>query len=99
MIAASIADLTEALGEDLQDAAALVQRQIKYGLTERSAIAFHEAGFADRHVATLLGVAWGNVVDRAAVRAACQQEDVMRAVLAHIPSYFMVVTAELGGWA
>ena len=99
MIAASIADLTEDLGEDLQGAAALLQRQIKYGLTERSAIAFHEAGFADRHVATLLGVAWGNVVDRAGVRAACQQEDVMRAVLAHIPSYFMVVAAELGGWA
>jgi hypothetical protein len=99
MIAASIADLTEDLGEDLQGAAALLQRQIKYGLTERSAIAFHEAGFADRYVATLLGVAWGNVVDRAGVHAACRQENVMRAVLAHIPRYFMVVAAELGGWA
>lgn len=99
MIAASIADLTEGLGEDLRAAAALLQRQIKYGLTERAAIAFHEAGFADRHVATLLGVVWGNIVDRASVRVACRQEAVMRAVLAHIPSYFTVVAAELGGWA
>jgi hypothetical protein len=99
MVAASIADLTEDLGEDLQTAAALLQRQIKYGLIGRSAIAFHEAGFADRHVATLLGAAWENVVDRAGVRAACQQEDVFRAVLAHIPSYYMGVAAELGGWA
>ena len=99
MIAASIADLTEGLAEDLHAAAALLQRQIKYGLTERSAIAFHEAGFADRHVAMLLGVVWGDVDDRAGVCIACQQEDVMRAVLAHIPSYFMVVAAEFGGWA
>jgi hypothetical protein len=38
-------------------------------------------------------------VDRAGVHAACRQENVMRAVLAHIPRYFMVVAAELGGWA
>ena len=99
MIAASIADLTEDLSEEVAKAATLLHRQIKYGLTGSAAIAFHEAGFADRHVATLLGGAWGDVVDRAGVRAACQQEDVIRAVLSHIPSYFMGVAAELGGWA
>ena len=51
MVVASIADLTENLSGTLHAAFALIQRQIKYGLTERSAIAFHEAGFADRHVA------------------------------------------------
>ncbi|WP_180275814.1 DEAD/DEAH box helicase [Sphingobium sp. IP1] len=99
MIAASIADLTEGLDEALHTAAALLQRQIKYGLTDRAAIAFYEAGFADRYVATVLGVVWGNVTDRGGVRGACRQEEVMRAVLANIPSYFMTVAAELGGWA
>ncbi len=77
----------------------LLQKQIKYGLTDRAAIAFHEAGFADRYVASTLGLVWGDVVDRDGVRAACQQEEIVRAVLAHIPSYFVGVAAELGGWA
>ncbi|WP_220792231.1 DEAD/DEAH box helicase [Gluconacetobacter azotocaptans] len=98
MIAASIADLTEDLDGQLHSAAAFLQRQIKYGLTDRATIAFHEAGFADRYVATVLGMAWANVTDRSGVRAACRQEEVMRAVLANIPSYFMTVAAELGGW-
>ncbi len=98
MIAASIADLTEEMDSALHTGASLLQKQIKYGLTDRAAIAFHEAGFADRHVATLLGLVWGNVVDRGDVRATCQQEEIVRAVLAHIPSYFVGVAAELGGW-
>lgn len=98
MIAASIADLTEGLDDALHTGAALLQKQIKYGLTERAAIAFYEAGFADRHVASLLGLVWENVVDRGGVRAACQQEEIVRAVLAHIPSYFVGVAAELGDW-
>ncbi|WP_169711370.1 DEAD/DEAH box helicase [Erythrobacter dokdonensis] len=99
MIAASIADLAEGLDDALHTEATLLQKQIKYGLTDRAAIAFYEAGFADRHIASLLGLAWGNVVDRGGVRAACQQEEIVRAVLAHTPSYFVGVAAELGGWA
>jgi len=83
----------------LHTEAGQLQKQIKYGRTERAAIAFHEAGFADRHVASLLGVVWGNVVDRGGVPAACRQEEIMRAMLARIPSYFVGVDAELGGWA
>ena len=98
MIVASIADLTEGMSEDVQSAAVLLQRQIKYGLSERSAIAFHEAGFADRHVASFLGNIWESVTDRADVRAACREEEMMRAVLANLPSYFTVVAAELGEW-
>ena len=81
------------------ESTSLLQKQIKYGLTDRAAIAFHEAGFADRYVASTLGLVWGDVVDRDGVRAACQQEEIVRAVLAHIPSYFVGVAAELGGWA
>ncbi|WP_210171867.1 hypothetical protein, partial [Rhizobium sp. Root1204] len=79
------------IGVDLDDAlhtsANLQQKQIKYGLTDPSAIACHEAGFGDRHVASILNLVWGNVVDRVGVRAACQQEKIVRAVLVHIPSY------------
>lgn len=99
MIAASIADLAEELDDALHAGTSLLQKQIKYGLTDRAAIAFHEAGFADRHVASPLGLVWGNVVDRGGVRTACQQEETIRAVLAHIPGYFVKVAAELGGWA
>ena len=99
MVAASIADLTEGMGEALHSAAALLQRQIKNGLTSRSALAFHEAGFADRHIATVLGAIWVNVEDRADVRAACQQQDAMQAVLSTLPTYFTLVAAELGRWA
>lgn len=98
MIVASIADLAEEQDEALYSAASLLQRQIKTGLTQRAALAFHEAGFADRHVAAFLGVLWPLVIDRGGVRAACQEEAVIRAVLLHLPSYFTAVAAELGGW-
>lgn len=99
MIVASIADLAEELDEALYNAASLLQRQIKTGLTEQAALAFHEAGFADRHVAALLGLLWPLAIDRGGVRAACQQEAVIRPALLQLPSYFTAVAAELGGWA
>jgi helicase len=98
MIVASIADLAEELDEALYDASSLLQRQIKTGLTERAALAFHEAGFADRHVATVLGLLWPLATDRGGVRAACQQEAIIRPALAQLPSYFTAVAAEVGGW-
>jgi len=98
MIVASIADLAEEKDEALYNAASLLQRQIKTGLTERAALAFHEAGFADRHVAAFLGLLWPIAVDRGGVRAACQQEAVIRPALLQFPSYFTAVAAEIGGW-
>lgn len=98
MVVASLADLAEGLDEGLQSAATRLQKQIKYGLTERSAIAFYEAGFSDRYVATLLGLVWEQTANRTGVHLACQQEEVMRAVLAHVPSYFVTVAGELGKW-
>jgi helicase len=55
MVVASLADLAEPLDPALQGALALLQRQVKNGLTETAALAFLEAGFADRVVATALG--------------------------------------------
>lgn len=99
MIVASIADLAEEVDETLLNAASLLQRQIKTGLTERAALAFHEAGFADRHVAAFLGLLWPLATDRGGVRAACQLEADIRPVLLQYPSYFTAVAAELGGWS
>lgn len=98
MIVASIADLAEEVDDALYNAASLLQRQIKTGLTERAQLAFHEAGFADRHVAAFLGLLWPLATDRGDVRAVCQQEEFIRPALIQFPSYFIAVAAELGGW-
>lgn len=97
MIVASLADLAEGLDADLHGAAVLLQKQVKYGLVDEAAIAFYEAGFADRFVALRLAHARPNVADRADVRAVCRAEpDAVRALLADLPSYFTGVAAELG---
>lgn len=97
MIVASLADLAEDLDPDLYAAATFLQKQIKYGLADEAAIAFHEAGFADRFVASTLARAWPNVADRAGVRAVCRdQQEAVHALLSNVPSYFTTVAAELG---
>ncbi len=97
MVLASLADLLEPLDANLYADVALLQKQVKYGLTDSAAIAFFEAGFADRFVASMLAVAWSDVADRAGVRAVCRNEGAgVRAVLAGVPSYFTIVAAELG---
>jgi hypothetical protein len=96
MIVASLADLAEDLDDDLHAAAALLQRQVKYGLADEAAIAFHEAGFADRFVASTLAQAWPDVANRAGVRVLCRTEpDAVRALLSNVPSYFTSVATEL----
>lgn len=99
MVLASLADLAEGVDENLHAALTLLQSQVKHGLAERSAIAFYEAGFADRHIASTLGAAWPSVVDKADVRTACRSHDAMRNALIEFPSYFTTVAAELGQWA
>lgn len=97
MIVASLADLAEPLDTDLHAAMVLLQKQIKNGLTDRAAIAFLEAGFADRFVASMLALRWPDVVDRTGVRAICRtNSEVVRSILAAVPSYFTSVAAELG---
>jgi hypothetical protein len=64
-------------------------------LSERAAIAFLEAGFADRVVATALGQAWPGVRERDGVRAVCRNEhEAVLAILNRMPSYFRAVAAE-----
>ena len=65
-------------------------------MTERAALAFLEAGFADRVVATALGQAWPGVRERDGARAVCRNEgEAVQAILGGIPSYFGAVTIEL----
>jgi hypothetical protein len=95
MVVASLADLAEALDQDVHRALSLLQRQIKHGLSDLAAIAFFEAGFADRVVATRLAQTWPQVRDRSGVTAICKQERAgLEAILGSLPSYFKAVAAE-----
>jgi hypothetical protein len=97
MIVASLADLADPLDPDVQAGLALLQRQVKNGLTSRAALAFMESGFADRVVALALAAAMPEVNDRHSVRAVCRNRAAeINAVLAAYPSYFSVVAKELG---
>jgi hypothetical protein len=96
MVVASLADLAEPLDSTLQGALALLQRQVKNGLTETAALAFLEAGFADRVVATALGQAWPRVRERDGMRAVCRNErEAVQVILDGMPAYFRAVAAEL----
>lgn len=97
MVIASLADLAEPLDTGVHGALALLQRQVKNGLTDPAALAFLEAGFADRVVASALAAAWPGVRERGGVRAVCRgSSSGIDAVLAAYPSYFTVVSTELG---
>ena len=97
MVIATLADLAEALDPGVQGALALLQRQVKNGLTDSAALAFVEAGLADRVVASALAAAWPDVRERGGARAVCRNSSAeVAAVLAAYPAYFTVVAAELG---
>lgn len=97
MIVASLTDLVEPVDEALHSAMTSLQKRVKYGLTDQAALAFLEAGFADRVIAGSLGARWPNRTDRAGVRAVCRREsDAVRTLLSGFPSYFTVVASELG---
>jgi hypothetical protein len=96
MIVASLADLVESIDERLHHAIALLQKRIKYGLGTPAAIAFYEAGFADRVVASALATRWSNQFDRTGVRTVCRREKyAVRTLLAGFPCYFAAVASEL----
>lgn len=98
MIIATLADLAEPLDPIVQGALALLQRQVKHGVSDLAALAFLEAGFADRVVASALAAAWPAVRERSGVRAVCRNNSAeVNAILAAYPSYFTVVANELGG--
>ncbi|MFT3966405.1 MAG: DEAD/DEAH box helicase [Sphingobium sp.] len=94
MITASVADLAEGTDEVLFAGFSKLQKHIKYGLTDPSAIAFTEAGFTDRVVANFLSVLWNGVRDREGVRAACRHQATIPALQVY-PAYFTAVAREL----
>ncbi|MGY4408538.1 helicase [Bradyrhizobium sp. LB7.1] len=96
MILATIADLAEGDEGDLPGALALLQRQMKTGLTSVAALGFFEAGFADRVVAQSLAAAFPNVADRESARLALQNGQVQaRQIVDQYPAYFASVLQEL----
>lgn len=95
MIIASLADLVEPIDDKLFEEIVGIQRQVKNGLRNPAALAFFEAGFADRVVAQALGEKFGGVVDRAGVRRVCRNRvQEIRNVLDEFPSYFLTVVDE-----
>lgn len=96
MIVASLADFAEAPDDDLRGDLAVLQQQIKYGLSSSAAIGFFEAGFPDRVVATELANLFPGVQNRSQARAMARRETVAaRVALAEYPSYFSSVLDEI----
>ena len=84
------------LDDDLRGALALLQQQIKCGLSSTAAIGFFEAGFADRVVAMELANLLPEVRSRSEARTTVrQQAGAVRAALAEYPSYFSAVLVEV----
>lgn len=96
MVIAALADLLLPLDEELSLSMSNLQKQAKYGLSDVAALAFFEAGFADRIVAQDLAGAFPEVQTRNAARALCRNHsDVVRQALADFPAYFSSVVDEL----
>lgn len=96
MLVAAIADLTDPADGNLHAQLTFLQKRVKYGLTLPSAVAMHEAGFADRVVATSLGTLVPMALDKQGVRAACRaQGEAVAAGLLPFPAYFKTVAEEL----
>jgi hypothetical protein len=88
-VVSALADLTEEQHETLSAALGVIQKRIKYGLSSVSAIAFFEAGFADRVIAQQLGETFANVADRNFVRSVLRSDpDRTVELLDEYPSYF-----------
>lgn len=95
MILASLADLLEERDEDLHDFAVFLQRTTKVGLSGHAALAFYEAGFADRVVAAKLAKVFA-AETRKDVQSVCRDRYVeVLDALAPFPSYFTAVAEEL----
>jgi POLQ-like helicase len=70
-----------------------VQKRLKYGLLDRSAILVHELGFADRVIATDLAEILGSraTTKRRLIRIMRENQDSMTETLAAFPSYYSFV--------
>jgi ATP-dependent DNA helicase len=98
MTVATMADVEEGIDDDVFAALSLLQRKLKYGLDSGAAIAFFEAGFADRRLASELGGMYPNVGTRADARATARQNrQALLNRVASYPSYFTAVLREIIG--
>lgn len=96
MVIASLADLAEPLGGDLYDGLAWLQKSAKYGLATIAAVSFHEAGFADRIVASTLAAEFDEVGDRREARLAVRRDPTLaQQIVSPFPNYFTSVVAEM----
>jgi hypothetical protein len=99
MVIASLADLLEGGDPAVHSAVVKLQRQAKVGLSSTAAVVFYEIGFADRLVASILGIAFPSVTDRASARAALRADEAAsRIVVEQFPAYFEVVLREVAGF-
>jgi superfamily II DNA/RNA helicase len=95
MIVSTMTDLTEIQAPELSKALGRLQKQIKYGLSTDSSIAFFENGFADRVVAHALGNAVPSLQYRSAVPSALTQNyAALQSVLSAFPAYYSAVLEE-----
>lgn len=96
MIIAAMADLVEGRSAYLHSQLVLLQKKVKYGLPSRAAIAFYEAGFADRIIAQTLADAFPDTVGFADVIMRCRSEQAtIITELEQYPKYFGEVAREL----
>jgi len=98
MIVATMADAMEDEHPEVSAALSLLQRQLKYGLDGIAAISFFEAGFADRKIASELGVAFPVVSNRTEARQYIRRNRVqVEGIIAPYPAYFKSVFREIVG--
>lgn len=96
IVVATMADLMEDVAPEIFERLSLLQRQMKSGLQSREALAFFEAGFADRIVATTLATHFSQYQERGAVRRFVRREkESVASIIEQFPSYFLSVCDEM----
>jgi hypothetical protein len=96
MLVVTMTDSVEGQADALHRELALLQRRLKCGLDSESALAFFEAGFADRKVAGVLGAAFSDVTNKHQARATVRASaDKIIKILQPYPSYFRSVFEEI----
>jgi hypothetical protein len=96
MVISSLVDLTEGSESFLHAGLLALQKAAKYGLGSTAAVAFHEAGFADRIVAAALAEQFDDIADRREARAIVRSNPAEIAkILMPFPAYFQTIYGEL----
>ncbi|MCP2080869.1 UNVERIFIED_ORG: superfamily II DNA/RNA helicase [Methylorubrum zatmanii] len=96
MIAASLADLSEAVDDNTRKAFGKLQRSLRYGLSEPGEVALYEAGFSDRFIVQAIAEKFGGAATRSRIKAICRDErEDISTRLRIFPSYFTEVLNEL----